>query len=152
MKKKLAQKNTLTSLTPELQQVREFLIDFAHKANYDKKHYICYGNLCKECGLELDMNNKGYGATIGKILDEISYYEIDNERPVLSSLVVTQDYLEPGTGFYTLCAEKFPNLGSKTKQKEDRVDLKMAKDCITFWNDDKNYNDNREYKAPINEE
>lgn len=147
MEKKLPQKNTFISLTDEEQGVRAYLVEFAHKTNYRIKPYVFYSDLCVECRLKLDMNNPNDRTDIGRILGSVSSYEISHNRPVLSSLVVSKTY-EQGDGFYKLCAEEFPELGSWIKQKDDRVDIKMTDDCITFWNDDKNYNENKGYKEP----
>ena len=149
MEKEPIQKDAFISLTEEEQRIRTYLIDFAHKAIYEINPYVSYGYLCNECCLNLDMSTENGRAEIGCLLDSVSTYEIRNNRPVLSSLVVTTRY-EFGDGFYKLCAEEFPELGSWKKQKKDRVDVKMTEKCVKYWNNEAYYGNYREYKAPTN--
>ncbi len=123
-------------LSKEEKKVRAFLIKFAHTAKYNSP-YIFYNKLCSQCNLGLDMqNDPSHRIIIGDILENISYYEHQNGRPILSSLVVTTSY-EQGDGFYQLCEQL--GMGEAGKLKRDRADFAMTKECIEYWNKEKNY-------------
>lgn len=140
--------NTFIVLTEEEQRIRTYLINFAHNTNYKIRPYVFYRDLCSSCYLSLDMaNNPNDRLIIGEYLGNISLYEIYANRPVLSSLVVSTNY-EQGDGFYKLCAEVFPKLGSWTKQKRERIDIKMTEECISFWNIESNYKSFKSYMPP----
>lgn len=126
------------------QRIRTHLIEFVHNLKYRIKPYVFYQDLSNECHLDLNMNNPDHRRDLGTYLDKVSLYEIRYGRPVLSSLVLATDY-EFGEGFYTLCAQEFPELGNRTKQKGDRIDIQMTNECIDFWKDETNYNSSKHY-------
>ncbi len=82
-------------------RVREYLIEVARKRT---DQIVTYQKLCDDCDLKLNMSKNPDDRTIiGKILDEISTYEYENDRPLLSSLVLRLSDKDEGEGFYKLC-------------------------------------------------
>ena len=53
----------------------------------------------------LDMGKAADRAEIGHLLGEISQYEHDHGRPMLSAVVILQEWNMPGQGFFTLARE-----------------------------------------------
>ena len=64
---------------------------------------ITYGEIAPMAGL--DMSDPADRSQIAQILGEISTYEHEQERPMLSAVVVLHDSGLPGQGFFTLARE-----------------------------------------------
>jgi len=128
-------------LSEQEKTVRKHLIKLAHNAKKNDSYvYISYQKLCDACRPpRLNMQNKADVLKIGEILDNISKYEHRNGRPILSSLVVNKSSMQPGDGFYELCKELFPKSGDLEKQREERVDFGMVKECIEYWKNEENH-------------
>jgi hypothetical protein len=80
-------------------------------------------------------------ARIGEIIGEISKSEHSNNRPLLSSLVLTKSGKE-GDDFYRLCEELGYGDTDKLKYRPDFSQERM-KECYEFWQNESNY---RKYK------
>lgn len=87
------------------EQIREMLIKAAK--NQKVVYYAEVGEL-----LNFSMDNPHHRKELGRILGEISTEEDDNDRPLLSAVVVHKEDHLPGEGFFNLAKE----LG---KQKPD---------------------------------
>lgn len=81
-----------------------------HKAIYEKlkdvarkESTVYYSEIAPLAGL--DMSNPADRNRIAEILGDISTYEHDNHRPMLSAVVILQDSNKPGKGFFTLAKE-----------------------------------------------
>jgi len=123
-------------LTQEEIKVRGYLIDFVRSHSKDNP-YTFYQRLCDKCSLNLNMyNNPADRGRIGIILGNISIFEYKNNRPLISSVVVSQNY-EQGDGFYKLCEEL--GFGNWKKIKEDRADFEMTRECYDFWHKEENF-------------
>ncbi len=116
-------------------EVRSKLIELARK-----KRTITYQYLSDTCKLGLILRESDYAKKkMERILDEITVYEYSNERPLISSIVVTNEADNvPGPDFYIVC-EKL-GFGNQTKIKEE-IDFEnnQVNACFDFWSDDKNY-------------
>ncbi len=108
--------------------VRKKLIEVSKK-----KAIIGYQELCDACNLKLNMReNSSDRAEIGRILGEISVYEFENNRPLLSAVVLSKNG-EEGDGFYKLCQELGFTKNWK-KLKEDAIfSVLEIKKCHDFW-------------------
>lgn len=115
--------------------VRSFLIELArNKLNPT----ITYQKLSEACKLNLNMQDNPHDRVIiGSILGEISEYEHENRRPLLSALVIRISDGEEGEGFYKL-AERL-GYGNVKKLKNDLFEYKQINFSIDFWNDETNY-------------
>ena len=116
--------------------VRSYLIELARKKT---DQTIYYQKLVDNCKLNLNLQDEPYHRTLlGEILGEISVFEHENNRPLLSSLVIRKGDNYEGDGFYKLAEElgfgKWTNL-----KKEGIFEIQQIKECIEFWQIDSNY-------------
>jgi len=116
------------------QIVRNKLIDLAHA-----EKTITYQELSDQSKLGLVMRDSEYArAEIGRILGEISTFEHNNKRPLLSSLVISKGDNYQGDGFYKLCEEL--GFGSWKKLKANiEFEIGQMNDCYSFWKDINHY-------------
>jgi hypothetical protein len=76
---------------------------------------------------------------IGRILGEISRFEHNETRPLLSSLVVSKGENYQGDGFYKLAEEL--GFGSWKKLKTDKsFEIGQMNVSYNFWANQSNYN------------
>lgn len=108
------------------QKIRDYLISVA----VNKGRPVTYSELNEDCNLNLDWENPDHRNQISKILGDISKIEHENNRPLLSSLVVMKSTipLEPAYGFYSFAKE----LGFKFKDNQLFSASQMGK-CIRYW-------------------
>ena len=114
--------------------VRDFLIELARK----REGFIYYQQLSDKCNLGFNFQDNPNDRTeIGRILGEISEYEHNQERPLLSALVLSRN-LQEGDGFFKLCEEL--GFGSYKKIKSDPAftSIQMNR-CYEFWQNDSKY-------------
>lgn len=97
-------------------KVRSFLIERARNTGDE---LISYQKLSDECKLGLDMSRIDHRAEIGRILGEISSYEHQNDRPLLSALVVRAGDNYEGDGFFKLAEEL--GLGNWKKLRDSNL-------------------------------
>ncbi|MET3535854.1 hypothetical protein [Chryseobacterium limigenitum] len=116
-------------------RVRRFLIELArNKLNPT----ITYQKLSDACKLNLNMQDNPHDRIIiGNILGEISEYEHENKRPLLSALVIRLSDGEEGEGFYRL-AERLV-YGNVKKLKSDFFEYKQINLSVDYWNNETNY-------------
>lgn len=114
-------------------RVREFLIDLASKGKF-----IYYQPLSDSCGLGLDMQASEWDrAEIGRILGEVSTYEHENGRPLISAIVLSKGSLYEGDGFYKL-AEKL-GFGPWKYLRDENFAIEQMNACYEFWKNNDNY-------------
>jgi hypothetical protein len=120
-------------------KVRTYLIELARqKVN----QIVTYQKLSDDCGLGLNMrDNPNDRKILGDILGPISVFEFKNDnRPLLSALVVRAGDNYEGDGFYKLAEEL--GFGKWQELKKDGMfETVQIRECIKFWSDDKNYSD-----------
>ena len=116
-------------------EIRDYLIELArHKTNPT----VTYQKLSDDCKLGLYMQENLYDRiTIGNLLGEVSEFEYQDRRPLLSALVIRLSDGEEGEGFYKL-AERL-GYGKVKKLKADLFEYEQIKECVKFWSDDDNY-------------
>jgi hypothetical protein len=85
-----------------------------------KRKFVCYKEIGKIMGIHKPGNYLGWET--GRMLGEISKFEHEHGRPLLSAVVIRSDLKRPGDGFFKLAKE----LGKfKGESKEDQK---------KFWN------------------
>ncbi|MFV5703072.1 hypothetical protein ACM55F_14465 [Flavobacterium sp. XS2P12] len=96
-----------------------------------------YSQLKEQLQLNLNFSDAFERKLIGECLGEVSVYEYERGRPVLSCLITHQNGLrEQGDGFYKFCEDLY---------SEDWKTLKANKkwenqaDCYEFWLKPDNY-------------
>lgn len=117
-------------------RIREYIIDLAANGKT-----ISYQELSNECQLGLDMSSPGDRSKIAGLLGDISTYEHNNNRPLITALVVAKGTTMQGDGFYKL-AEQF-GFGSWKILKRDLFDIQEIKRCFDFWKNKDNYTNHR---------
>tara|TARA_B100000678_G_scaffold246896_1_gene219939 strand:+ start:1139 stop:1507 length:369 start_codon:yes stop_codon:yes gene_type:complete len=119
-------------------KVRSYLIEKARK-----KQTCYYQELSDTCKLGLLMSESPHDrAEIGKVLGEISAYEHDHERPLLSALVISKGDNYQGDGFYKL-AEELGYGKWQTLKKDISFEIGQMNQCFDFWGDDEQYRLNK---------
>lgn len=113
-------------------RVREYLINLAAK-----RQIIHYQELSDVCKLGLDMQSPNDRAEIGKILGEVSTYEHEAGRPMISAIVVTKRSHYEGDGFFKL-AEQL-GLGPWKTLRDSDFDIREINKCFQFWSNAEYY-------------
>jgi len=87
-------------------KLRKKLIEVARKGKQNPSEGIIFYEEIMEF-LGLDRENPKDREKVGIILGEISDYERDNNRPLLSTIVVHKNDKMPGKGFFGYCPDEF---------------------------------------------
>lgn len=115
--------------------VRNYLINLARKKT---DQVVTYQKLCDDCNLKLDMGNPNHRTIIGDILGEISTFEHQNKRPLISALVLRKGDDYEGDGFYKL-SERLGFGNWKKLKKEGIFEIEQINKSIEKWSDDNFY-------------
>lgn len=98
-----------------------------------------YSQLNEQLQLGLNFKNPYDRDLIGIWLGEISLHEYENDRPLLSSLIIHKGAdREQGNGFYKLCEEIYGDDWQSLKSNKD-FELEEMKKCYSFWKDNEKY-------------
>lgn len=116
------------------QQIRQFLIDRAHQR---AELPISYQDLADACGLSLNMELPHHRKDMGVVLGDISRYEHQEGRPLLSAIVVFKGTYDQGKGFYRLCYTL--GIGDAGKLERDLFGMQQLRASFDFWQDAANY-------------
>lgn len=87
--------DTGAGLSPRLRRVRDMLVSAAKE-----RSVVHYRQVAEALGIESDRLD--HSAQLAHALDEISTFEHEHGRPLLSVVVVHQDDKRPGGGFYKM--------------------------------------------------
>ena len=115
-------------------EVRTFLIDLARNRT---NQTITYQKLSDKLNLDLDMQEPHHRKMIGEILGEISEFEFENGRPLLSSLVIRLGDLDSGNGFFKLAEDL--GFGGWKFLKDNYFQEERITETINFWSNGPNY-------------
>lgn len=115
--------------------VRKYLIEIARQKN----KIVYYSDVVKDCQLDINLNSISGQNELSKLLGELSSYEYQNSRPLITSLVIYKDSNknDHGNGFYRLAEEL--GIGDRKKLRDGFFGFTEAEKCRTFWQDDANY-------------
>lgn len=111
-------------------QVRALLINHARNNTP-----VTYGDIMNQLGL--DHESPGDRLALSNELYEISKFEHEHKRPLLSSMAMYADLADHGAGFYEL-AEEF-GFGTKKKLTDELFGFAEMQRSVKFWNDNDNY-------------
>lgn len=107
--------------------VRDYLIQAARSRNL-----VTYSRVNEDCHLRLDFDLQTDRNEIGHILGEISTFEHQNGRPLLSAIVIHESNdNEPGAGFYELSAQLYQR-DVRVLRRELFWALEVDK-CFVYW-------------------
>ena len=116
----------MVTLTDLERGIRKELINFV-KIGDPNKSFVRYKALADKFGLPFE--NEHERGLLYKMLDNINRHEDKQKRPLLSVVVVTEDYV-PGKGFFTMSRE----LGKQEPDEDDdRYALRERKEVFDFW-------------------
>ncbi len=122
---------TMISLTDEEKRTRQVLIDYA-----SRREGIRYENLIEKAQLNLSMKNPHHRGLLGKILGNISQYEFEHGRPLLSSVAILQDMKKKHSdGFFKLAADL--GLGNWQTLKKSGFDNTEMTRTFNYWQHNK---------------
>jgi len=115
--------------------VRKYLIEAARQ----KDKFVFYGDMVTDCGLKFNLRNTNGQKQLNQILDDISTFEYNAGRPLLSAMAIYKDIRknDHGDGFYYM-AEKL-GIGNARKLKRDLYGFVEAESCRKFWQNDVSY-------------
>ena len=117
--------------------VRDYLIQLAQK-----EKSASYSELVKNCNLNLDLNNIQDRNILSETLGDISVFEHQNKRPLLSAMVLYKSSpnkqrhsYKPenshGGGFYEICEQL--GIGDAKKLETEYFGFKEMQNCISYW-------------------
>jgi len=115
------------------QEVRKFLINKAHNGKT-----ATYKEVAKI--LNLNTENIADRNRLGDEIGDISAYEYEHGRPLLSAIVIYSNINSSteyhGDGFYSLCENL--EIGSKSSLKKTDFGMKQMTACLNYWKQDSN--------------
>lgn len=87
------------------------------------------------------LDNPSDRLEIGGILGDISEFEFDNKRPLLSVVVRSKKDGSVGEGFFELCEnlEIISDSEKLNKDEKEEFEIKELNKCHGFWRDEVNY-------------
>jgi hypothetical protein len=112
------------------EELRTRLIEVA----LTKDKFLPYGDTAQILHIETDRLD--HSRELADELDEISTYEHNQGRPLLSVLVVHQEYLRPGGGFFKMAkrVEK-----QRTTEDDDAFHMDELRRVRDYWQSHKRY-------------
>lgn len=81
--------------------------------------------------VRLNMANADHRVAMGKILEKISTHEHQQDRPMLSAIVINYEAHIPGTGFFDLARR----LGKHSGNDDLRFFLRELRRVHDYWRD-----------------
>ena len=115
--------------------VREYLIEVARGDDAT----VFYSELVSDNRLKIDLGTPKGQDRLKHLLIEISTYENQSKRPMLTALAINKRDNDQGPGFYDL-AESF-GYGKKSELKKKGWGKEEAERVRKFWQDENNYNE-----------
>lgn len=122
------------------QEIRKYLIDQCISGKP-----IYYEDVAKKLQLNLALDKDR--SVLSRTLGEISAFEYEKGRPLISSIAIYKTANDHGNGFYNLCEEL--GLGKATKLKRDYFGFTALENSKRFWNNEFNYQQFYELEIPI---
>ncbi|MCH8491600.1 MAG: hypothetical protein LAT81_16975 [Oceanicaulis sp.] len=96
-------------------EIRSLLIQIAKR-----KSTIGYQQISDQCQLGYDMGNQDHRTQLGLDLGDVSVFEHENGRPLLSAVVVSKDKNLPGPGFFEEAFDLGIYNGSKKQEDKEK--------------------------------
>lgn len=98
-----------------------------------------YTQLNEQLQLNLNFSDASERKLIGEWLGEVSVYEYERGRPLLSCLITHKNGLrEQGDGFYKLCEDIYGE-NWETLKANKKWENQLIADCYEFWLKPDNY-------------
>lgn len=117
----------LVPYTEDHLRIREVLIKVAKR-----KSVINYTDLLKQSGVRLDMSNPHDRGVLGNLLGDISWNEVQEGRPMLSSVALHAGDFKQGGGFFDL-AEELYSISLPSADAELEFGMDEMNKTHEFW-------------------
>ncbi len=121
-------------------EIRKYLID---QCRIGKP--VFYEDIGKK--LNLNLESEKDRNILSKTLGDISAFEHEKERPLISSIAIYKIANDHGNGFYNLCEQL--GIGKSTKLKEEFYGFTQLELSKKFWNTEYNYQQFYNIDVPI---
>jgi hypothetical protein len=122
-------------LNPLEERVRAFLISRARQADPDRPSRA--KTEYQQVGRAIDPEEHHWAwprfRGLGEVLGNVSVFEYEHDRPLLSALVVQAGTLQAGDGFYKGLLQKRLNIHLPPDQERDFWREEIRK-VVTYWN------------------
>lgn len=125
-------------------KVRQYLIEVAR----EEKTRVTYGELIKDNSLPIKLGTHEGQRQLKVLLSEISTFENDSGRPMLTALAINKTEDDPGYGFYEL-AENFGHGNQKDLKKKGWANSEASR-VREFWSIEKHYEDFKNLSISFN--
>ena len=125
------------------QEIRKFLIDQAVKGV--PVFYEVIGNI-----LKLDLEKESDRNILSKTLGDISAFEFEQKRPLLSAIAIYKQTNDHGYGFYELCESL--KIGKAKALHEKLYGFTQIEKCKEYWQDKFHFDTAYELSVPIYDE
>lgn len=117
----------LVPYTEDHLRIKEVLIKTAKR-----KSIINYTDLLKQSGVRLDMSIPYDRGQLGHLLGEISWNEVKEGRPMLSSVALHAGDFKQGQGFFDL-AEVLYSISFSTEDEKVKFGMEEMNKTHKFW-------------------
>ena len=117
----------LCPLTPEHINIREALIKVARR-----RGTISYTELLNQSKVKLDMSVPYDRGILGHLLGEISWNEVAEGRPMLSSVAIHAGDYKQGQGFFDL-AERLYDISFNNADQQLKFGMDELNKTHSFW-------------------
>lgn len=117
----------LVPYTEEHERIREVLIKVAKR-----KSIINYTDLLKQSKVNLDMSIPFDRGQLGHLLGEISWNEVKQGRPMLSSVALHAGDFKQGQGFFDL-AEELYSITFNNEDEQVKFGMEEMNKTHKFW-------------------
>lgn len=91
-----------------------------------------YGDLCAEMNKVGVITLEPHGAPLAGLLGQINVMEHDQNRPLLSAVVLSKETGVPGVGFWNISEQMGIDVGG-TDEERDRFWVKALGACYAYW-------------------
>jgi hypothetical protein len=118
----------MTTLTPVEERIRRELIDFMKIGDNDKS-FVRYKPLAGK--FHIPFGNEHERNLFFDMLGNISRYEFEHNRRPLLSVVVVNDQLIPGKGFFTLAKSELKK--QRPDEDNDQFAIRERRELFEFW-------------------
>lgn len=117
----------LVPYTEEHKRIREVLIKVAKR-----KSIINYTDLLKQSKVNLDMSVPFDRGQLGHLLGEISWNEVKQGRPMLSSVALHAGDFKQGQGFFDLAKELY-SITFNNEDEQVKFGMEEMNKTHKFW-------------------
>jgi hypothetical protein len=91
-----------------------------------------YGDLCAEMKRVGVISLEPHGTPLAGLLGQINVVENDQNRPLLSAVVLSKETGAPGVGFWNISEQMGIDVGRTTDERE-RFWLESLRACHDYW-------------------